>query len=156
MAYQVVRFSVSGSSLAIPVCNVREVVQMAKVAAVFYAPPYLLGLMNVRGDPLPVVDLGRLFGWPTEASARTLVVIVESGGLVGGFAASHPIDIVDLESDGGTVPSLDVQSHLEAVDRVVQIDGAPMMILHPERLFNLPPIRRLREGGFGLSRNQAV
>lgn len=141
---QVVRLTSCGRNLALPVASVREVAPAAKPTAVFHAPSFLLGLMNLRGEPVPVLDPGELFKWGTTGCSAPYVVIVESGGLLAGLTASPPVDIVELPDEGNRVALPDGDTALEAVERVAEVDGMPLLVLNPERLFALPVLRSLR------------
>ena len=75
-------FTVGGRSVALPAERVREIVRVPSLQRVPQAPPALLGLMNLRGTVLPVVDLaGREAGAVPGDAARILVV--EAGAPLG-------------------------------------------------------------------------
>ena len=101
---QIVRFHVSGKEIAFPVSHVREVVPVAPLALVFNTPPLVEGLMNVRGEAVPVFNLARLFSLPESSAEGRLVIIVESGHLTSGFLADPPVDIFDVAPAPGTNP----------------------------------------------------
>lgn len=82
---QYVTFGIDREIFAIPVEIVQEILDLQPVARLPRAPPYLLGLMDVRGAGMPVIDLRVKFGLPPiEPTNRTRVIIVEDQG------ASHP------------------------------------------------------------------
>lgn len=141
---QVVRLTACGRNLALPVTSVREVAPASIPTAVFHAPSFLLGLMNLRGEPVPVLDPGLLFGWSAGGCEAPYVVIVEWNGLQVGLAASPPVDIVEVAEEGGRLVPPDGDTVLEAVERMAEVDGVPLLLLHPERFFSLPALRALR------------
>ncbi|GEM_PF-3720539 len=150
---QVVRLAACGRNLALPVAAVREVSAAGKLAALFNAPPFVLGLLNLRGEPVPVLDPGALFQWGTLCFDAPYVVIVEWEGLTAGLAATPPVDIVDVDEEGGKVQAPDGESSLEAIDRVTSADGVPLLMLQPSRLFMLPAVRALRMAETGGERD---
>lgn len=141
---QVVRLTACGRNLALPVTSVREVAPASIPTAVFHAPSFLLGLMNLRGEPVPVLDPGLLFGWSAQGCEAPYVVILEWNGLVAGLSASPPVDIVEIPEEGGRVVPPDGDTAMEAIDRMADVDGAPLLMLHPERFFALPALKALR------------
>ncbi len=143
---QVVRLTACGRNLALPVISVREVAPASVPSAVFHAPSFLLGLMNLRGEPVPVLDPGALFHWGNAGCSAPYVVILEWNGLVAGLLASPPVDIVEVPDEGGRIALPDGETSLEAVERVAEVEGVPLLILNPERFFALPGLRALRIG----------
>lgn len=78
-----VGFRVGEVLLAAPLGVVREILTYPPMARVPGAKPWLKGIANIRGNLLPVADLGGFFtGWPTPAqrTARILIVHSESVG----------------------------------------------------------------------------
>lgn len=75
--------SVAHSLYGLPVDEVQEVIGMRPLTRLFHAPEAMAGVTNLRGDVLPVVDLGLMLGStprvPGAAEAR-IVVICERGG----------------------------------------------------------------------------
>ena len=70
-------FSVAGQRYALHVSAVRRVLPMVAVSPLPRAPEVALGVFNLRGDVIPVLDIRRRFGLPSHAygpSAHLLVV----------------------------------------------------------------------------------
>jgi chemotaxis signal transduction protein len=83
-----VRLRVASEAYAIPVENVLEVADLGEVRAVPGAPPKVLGIRNLRGQILPVVDLALLLGIARQGRPR-LLLVAESGGCQTGFAVDE-------------------------------------------------------------------
>jgi purine-binding chemotaxis protein CheW len=78
---QYVTFGIDREIFAIPVDLVREILDPQPISRLPRAPAYLLGLMDVRGAGLPIVDLRVRFGLPSvEPTNRTRVIILEGSG----------------------------------------------------------------------------
>ncbi len=69
-----VRLRVSSEAFAIPVEHVLEVAELGEVTAVPGTRPEMLGVRNVHGQILPVVDLALLLGIPSTAPPGRLLV----------------------------------------------------------------------------------
>ena len=89
---------------AIPAATVREVVLLATFTAVPGSPSWLLGLLDLPGEPVPVLDVTtRLRGTSRAFSLEDTILIVETGrGLLG------------LLVEGGDIPKR-VEAHLSAL-----------------------------------------
>jgi purine-binding chemotaxis protein CheW len=80
-----VRLRVASETYAMPVEFVLEVAELGELAPVPRSRPEMLGVWNLRGQILPVVDLALLLGIPRSAPPRRLLV-AEAGGRQAGFA----------------------------------------------------------------------
>ncbi len=146
-----VRFQVRSTRVAFPVEQVREVVGLGQLATVFHAPSFVAGMMNVRGQAFPVLDLAPLMGLPgggERASAgeegASHVLMVEAGPLVAGVLAWRPVDIVDVGVSD--VPPAAAASVLAALSCVATEEGMALLVLDSGRLFDLPEVSALRSG----------
>ena len=90
-----VRLRIAAEALAMPADHVLEVAELGEVGAVPGARPEMLGVRNVRGQILPVVDLALLLGIPGTAPPSRLVV-AEAGGIRAGFAVDEVIGVGEL------------------------------------------------------------
>jgi purine-binding chemotaxis protein CheW len=95
-------FALAGERFAADIRDTREVVVLADRTTVPRAPAYVLGVANLRGHVVPVVDLGQVLGLPArpaDASLRTIVL--EHGGIQIAVPAD---EVLGLESFDNIVP----------------------------------------------------
>jgi len=90
-----VRVRVTSEAFAVPVEHVLEVAELGEVEAVPRARPEMLGVQNVRGRILPVVDLALLLGIPRTTPASRLLV-AEDRGEQAGFAIDAVTGVGEL------------------------------------------------------------
>ncbi|MDR1037776.1 MAG: chemotaxis protein CheW [Deltaproteobacteria bacterium] len=84
-------FQLAGEGYGIGILKVREIIGMLPVTPVPQTPLFLKGVINLRGQVIPVVDLRLKFGLPEEEyTERTSIIVVE----VKGMTANIPIGIV--------------------------------------------------------------
>jgi purine-binding chemotaxis protein CheW len=75
---QYLAFTVGGETFAMDIRSIREVIQFGGITEVPLMPPFLRGVINLRGSVVPVIDLCVRFGRPPGAVAqRTCIVILE-------------------------------------------------------------------------------
>lgn len=91
---QYITFKLAGEQYAINVSQVREVLDVSHITRIPGAPEFVRGVVNVRGQAIPVVDLRQRFGLPpAESTIHSRILVMEldcEGGqaVVGGMADS--------------------------------------------------------------------
>jgi purine-binding chemotaxis protein CheW len=75
-----INFTVGGDEYAVEIQKVREVIDFREITQLPKAPGFVKGIIKLRGEVIPVIDLRERFGIAQEGhSALTSVVIVEIG-----------------------------------------------------------------------------
>ena len=76
---QYLTFDIGGDEYAVAILRVREILQFPRVTRVPETPPWIRGVMNLRGSVVPVVDLGAKFGLgASSVSRKTCVVVLDT------------------------------------------------------------------------------
>jgi purine-binding chemotaxis protein CheW len=71
-------FALSGDEYAVPLLRVQEIVEYEPVTRVPAAPSFLLGVFDLRGSVLPVIDLATKLGFgASSVTRRSCIVVVE-------------------------------------------------------------------------------
>lgn len=93
-----VLFKVAGSEYALPYSEVLHMESFAGATKVPGAPPYVTGLMQVRGRVLPVIDLRVRFGLESQAlTADSRVVVVQAGKRALALLADSAREVVKID-----------------------------------------------------------
>lgn len=75
---QYLTFQLGGETFAIEIARIREIIEFPGMTGVPMMPPFLRGVLNLRGSVVPVVDLSVRFGREeTPIGPQTCVVILE-------------------------------------------------------------------------------
>jgi len=89
-AQSLLSMSVSGQPFAVPISEVREILEVSKLTPVPRTPDFVCGMMNLRGSVVPVIDLSvRLGGTRTTLGQRTCIVITQAQDLLPSNAQAH-------------------------------------------------------------------
>lgn len=76
---QYLTFHLVGEEYAVGILQVREIITYGTLTKVPHTPPSIRGVINLRGNVVPVVDLGLKFGLTASpVTDRTCIVIVEA------------------------------------------------------------------------------
>lgn len=144
---RVVAFAVRGQDFALPVEAVREVIRLPdNVTHVPRARTHLLGMISLRDQLLPLVDLARLFQLDSDRPANARVVVVQMPDSVGqniviGAVVDQLREILTLPANRiDPVPPLMARAaEFEDVTGIARLDQGRRLIplLSPARLFQL-------------------
>ena len=96
---QWVTFRLDNEKYGIRVMQVQEVLRMTEIAPVPGAPDYVLGIINLRGNVVTVIDSRKRFGLSdAEADDSTRIVIIEAEKHVVGILVDSVAEVVDLRA----------------------------------------------------------
>jgi len=146
--FQVVVFSVGGTEFAIPIAVVREIIAVAKLVSLPDMPPSMVGIINVRGSILPVIDLKARFAMGDGAvvdrdKQRILLVEVEDGMV--GFLVDTVSEVLNISRT--SVESLDaIQGlHANVIDSICKLEGRLIPIVNTVQLLTTQETRQLED-----------
>lgn len=139
-------FKLGDEEFAINVFKAREVLDLSRITRMPTAPEYLRGVVNVRGNAIPVVDLRRKFGLPLTPDTlhtRIIVMDLQLDGqtiVVGGLAdAVH--EVLELEpSEINDPPSLGMRWRTDLILGLGRREDRFLIILDIERVFTADEI----------------
>jgi len=98
--FQAVVFTLGQENYALPISQVQEIIRMPKVIALPQKAPYMLGISNLRGKIVPVIDLGqKLLGKPSQFDDNTRVIVTECGPATLGITVDAVKEVVRISAD---------------------------------------------------------
>ncbi|GAB4520530.1 MAG: chemotaxis protein CheW [Anaerolineales bacterium] len=104
-------FQVAGTTYALPSAQVLQVEMLSEVTRVPNAPPFVDGVVYVRGRVVPVVDLRTRFGFERRPyDIKTRLLVVELGTRWVGLVTDSARDFILLDSDDIQPPPTDALS----------------------------------------------
>jgi purine-binding chemotaxis protein CheW len=142
---KLVCFFLHGQEFAAHIADVIETLTVRPVTRVFLTPPWLAGIVNLRGDVVAVIDLARLLGMaPTLVTDDSRIVLARHQGTRAGFlvdalAELRALDLAQAEPPPATLPS-DVASFLRGV---FTVPGGVVRLLDLPALFESDKLRSL-------------
>ncbi|MCM2282606.1 MAG: chemotaxis protein CheW [Bdellovibrionaceae bacterium] len=74
-------FSLGEEEYAMPLLSVREVIDVPEITHVPFTPPHFLGIMNLRGQVISVIDLRHRLGIKPQNAAETAIIICDMAPL---------------------------------------------------------------------------
>jgi purine-binding chemotaxis protein CheW len=109
-ARELIAFRVGALECCIDIMMVREIRGWTPTTALPKSPPYVRGVINLRGAVLPVVDFAVRLGLPeTETTERNVIIVVQSGSQQIGLLVDAVSDILTM-AEAEIHPTPDVSS----------------------------------------------
>ncbi|SIR34366.1 purine-binding chemotaxis protein CheW [Rhizobium sp. RU20A] len=139
---QFVTFALGNEVFAVPVTVVREILDHEDVFKIPHGPDYLMGLRDVRGQGVPIVDLRLRLGMPAmEKTAHTRVLVLDipftHRMLTIGLVADKVFEVVPFRHEAiDAAPDIGVRWNSEYIEGVVRRDGDFVVIVNLARLFS--------------------
>jgi purine-binding chemotaxis protein CheW len=138
-------FRLAGQELALPIGDVKETIRPRPVTPVFRTPPFVLGLINLRGEVVSVLDVARLLALrPTVVGPETRVLVVQRGPKAGILVDSLS-EVRTLAEDSIRPPPATLDREVATFLRgVVSLEAGPVSILDLEHVFDAEALRPFR------------
>ncbi|MGH7661495.1 MAG: chemotaxis protein CheW [Vulcanimicrobiaceae bacterium] len=97
---QVVIFALGDIELAVNITQVREIERLSPVTRLPHVPDYIEGVINLRGQLVPIVDLRTRLGLRQKAAPKTArVIVVEVGDRCMGMVVDRVREVARIPSD---------------------------------------------------------
>jgi purine-binding chemotaxis protein CheW len=131
-------FQLGAEEYGIEILKVQEIRGYAGVTPIPNTPAYILGVMNLRGTVIPVVDLRTRFAMPNqEYNKFTVIVVVTVRDKVIGLVVDAVSDVLDvLPSQVRERPDLGARADMRFIGGVATIGEKLVVLLDIERLLS--------------------
>ncbi len=134
---QLVTFGVGDEEFAVPILSVQEINRMMEITRVPQSPPFVEGVINLRGKIIPVVDLREKFGLSrNEQTKDHRIIVVEVQNRVIGFTVDRVSEVLRIAKDVvDTAPAMVTGIDTDYVEGVGKLEDRLLILLSLERLF---------------------
>lgn len=100
MGCRYVCFTVGNSRYGIPVDSVVQIISYDRVTDVPTAPPFVEGVLNLRGDVIPIINIRERFGLPRiEVTRKSRVIVISNQERNYGLLVDGVREIVELSKE---------------------------------------------------------
>lgn len=135
---QYVTFRLDDETYGINVMQIQEVLRYSEIAPVPGAPHYVLGIINLRGNVVTVIDTRTRFGLAqSEVSDQTRIVVLELEGQVVGVLVDSVAEVVYLkESEIETAPNVGNDESARFIQGVCNKNGELIILVEFEKMLS--------------------
>lgn len=148
---QVLTFNLSEEIFAVEISMVKEVLEYTKITKVPNMPEYMLGVINLRGNVVPVIDLRNKFDMnEAKRTVNTAVIIVELpqdedmiviGALVDSVREVSTFARKEIDS----APKIGTKLNTEFLKGMAKLEEGFVMILDIDKIFTFEELGMLAE-----------
>ena len=135
---QWVTFKLDNESYGINVMRVQEVLRYTEIAPVPGAPSYVLGIINLRGNVVTVIDTRQRFGLNSgEISDNTRIVIIEADKQVVGIMVDSVAEVVYLrQSEIETAPNVGNEESAKFIQGVCNKNNELLILVELDKMMS--------------------
>lgn len=144
---QWVTFRLENETYGINVMQVQEVLRYTEIAPVPGAPSYVLGIINLRGNVVTVIDTRERFGMASsEVTDNSRIVIIETDMQVVGILVDSVAEVVYLrQSEIETAPNVGNDETSKFIQGVCHKNDELLILVELDRLFSADEWQELGE-----------
>ena len=133
---QLISFAISDEDYGVDIQTVKEVIRHREITRLPKAPAFVKGVINLRGDIIPIIDLRERFGMEQqEYTNMTRVIVVEVEGRSVGMVVDSVSHVIRIEEGQIEPPPPCVGKKSEEYIRGVgKVDEKLIVLLHITRI----------------------
>jgi purine-binding chemotaxis protein CheW len=137
---QVLTFALGSETYGVDILRVKEIRGWAPVTRIPQSPPAVLGVLNLRGAIVPIIDLRLRFALPSaEFTAVTVIIVLslrtEQGQRECGVVVDSVRDVVDLDIESiRQAPSVQAGGSSEFIEGITTSDEQMLILLDADEL----------------------
>jgi len=93
-------FGLEDEEYGLEILKVREIIGMMGITAVPRTPDFVMGVINLRGNVIPVIDLRLKFGMPhADQTEETCIIVVDVGEMEMGILVDRVSEVLDITDE---------------------------------------------------------
>ena len=133
---QFITFRLSEQDYGVDIMAVREIKGWVETTPIPNSPPFIQGVINLRGIIVPIMDLRARFGMElTKPTQMTVVIIINTGARTTGLLVDAVSDIISVPPDAiRPIPDMGMGTQEEMLSGLVAIDNRMVSLVALERL----------------------
>lgn len=139
--HQFLTFCLAEEEYGVEILSIQEIKGYVPATPIPNSPAHVLGVMNLRGVIVPIIDLRRRFGLPPLATTKfSVVVVVVLRGRTVGLLVDSVSDVVSFPpTDIQDPPDISAQGATSLVRGIARAGEKLIIVLDAERVIGLEP-----------------
>lgn len=135
---ELIAFRIGDQEFSVNIMAVREIRGWTQATPMPHAPGYIMGVINLRGAVLPIVDLAARLGMkPAEPTARHVIIVAQVKTKVVGLLVEAVSDILTIIDDNiQPVPEISSDLEKQYARGILAIDKRMICMIELDALFS--------------------
>jgi len=131
---QLVIFQLNDQQYALPIYQIQEIVKMTAITRVPNTRPYVEGIINLRGNIIPVINMNKRLNLPVSGyDDATRIIVVESKGQKVGIIVDNVMEVGRFTENEVEPPSV-VGDDVDYLNGVVKKENSLWLLLNLEKV----------------------
>ncbi len=134
---ELIAFRIGDQEFCVNIMSVREIRGWTQATPMPHAPPYVMGVINLRGAVLPIVDMSARLGMKqAEPTARHVIIVAQVKSKVVGLLVEAVSDILTITDDNiQPVPEISSELEKQYARGILAIDTRMICLIELDALF---------------------
>lgn len=125
----------------------REIIRMVEITPIPETPPFLVGVIDLRGEIVPIVDLRRRLGLePQEYNLSTPIIISDIKERTTGIIVDQVSEVLTVTKSGICQPTSEVPLPENLLEGVLKLDGRLLLLLDLEKALTFEDEKIIKKG----------
>jgi len=145
---RVLVFSLGKENYCVDVRQAKEVMKMPETTRVPNVPAFVLGVANLRGEIISILDMHYFFGLEPQGKSQDVrVIVTDLSGEAVGLRVDRVNDTIGIDEDEIQVPLATLRGNLAAYTKGQIAQGGEILIfLDLDKVLHCDEMQRLRKG----------
>lgn len=141
-------FSLGAEEYGIGILKIKEIIGMMPITAVPRTPPFVKGVINLRGKVIPVIDLRVKFGMEDKSyTDKTCIIVVEikeQNSILMGIVVDAVSEVLNIKAaEIEETPNFGTNLDLDYISGIAKINGGVKILLDIDKVLNQEGITML-------------
>ena len=139
---QFLTFTLQDEEFGIEILRVQEIKGLSRITPIPNMPPYIRGVMNLRGTVVPIIDLRAKFSMPeAEYNQFTVIIVVTIGEKVMGLVVDAVSDVLNVGEDKiESAPDLGVEADTSFMTGIAKSGERLITLLNMDELVDVDTV----------------
>lgn len=146
-------FTIGTEKFAIPLLQVKEVIGITEIRNVPLSPKYFLGILNLRGQVISIVDLRIKLGITKSSNSdENSIIILEMEGVYFGVVVDSVDSVTPFTEEQMSEPPIrEGVSNVDYISAVARFETSMTLVIDMMKIFNLEEMKRTSGHSAGTS-----
>ena len=133
---QYVNFVVCKEEYGIPILCVHEIIRYESLTKIPQSPEFVEGVLNLRGQVIPVVNLRKKFGLPeTDLNNSTRIIVVDVDGQLTGIVVDEVSEVLQIsEEQISPAPKMSTKLDTDFISGMGKINDGLVILLDIKKI----------------------